>query len=332
MNIKSSLRRIAKHLPAKPRLVLTGIITYVPGLFEFISKGTGGTISARYCYSVWLKHLTMAYKNGLLSTPPDAIAELGPGDSLGIGLAALITGANKYYAFDIVEHAINKRNIEIFDELVNLFKKREKIPDETEFPEIKPHLESYEFPNHILTDEYLNKALKQDRIESIRNALLNLNLGSRDKNNIQISYVVPWYNQKVIKEKSIDMIYSQAVMEHVNDLAYTYEVLYRWLKPGGFMSHQIDFRCHGTAANWNGHWAYSDFVWRLIKGKRTYLLNRQPHSAHISLLEKFGFEVVCDIKTKDSSGIERKSLASRFKNMSDDDLTTSSAFIQAIKK
>lgn len=308
--------------------LLKGIATYIPGLYKLASRGTGGTISARYCYSVWLRHLTMAYKNGL-STQPDAIAELGPGDSLGIGLAALISGANNYYAFDIVEYARNKRNIEIFDELVNLFKKREKIPDETEFPRVKPYLESYEFPNHILTDERLNEALKQDRIESIRNALLNL--GSGNRNNIQISYFVPWYDSKVIKEESIDMIYSQAVMEHVDDLAYTYEVLYRWLKPGGFMSHVIDFKSHGTAKEWNGHWAYSDFVWRLIEGKKHYLLNRQPHSAHISLLQKFGFEVVCDMKTKDTSGIERKHLASRFKNMSDDDLITSTAFIQAVK-
>ena len=308
--------------------LLRGIATYIPGLYKLASRGTGGTISARYCYSVWLRHLTMAYKNGL-STQPDAIAELGPGDSLGIGLAALISGANNYYAFDIVEYASNKRNIEIFDELVNLFKKREKIPDETEFPRVKPYLESYEFPNHILTDERLNEALKQDRIESIRNALLNL--GSGNRNNIQISYFVPWYDSKVIKEESIDMIYSQAVMEHVDDLAYTYEILYRWLKPGGFMSLVIDFKSHGTAKEWNGHWAYSDFVWRLIKGKRHYLLNRQPLSAHISLLQKFGFEVVCDMKTKDTSGIERKRLASRFKNMSDDDLITSTAFIQAVK-
>lgn len=324
MNIKTLLKVIAIHFP-----VLTGIATYIPGLFKFASKGTGGTTSARYCYSVWLRHLTMAYKNGL-STQPDAIAELGPGDSLGIGLAALLSGANKYYAFDVVEHASNKGNIEIFDELVDLFKKREKIPDENEFPQVEPYLDHYEFPNHILTEERLIESLRPDRIESIRNALLNLD--SMDENNIQISYFVPWYDPKVIKEESIDMIYSQAVLEHVDDLAYTYEVVYRWLKLGGFMSHEIDFRCHGTAKEWNGHWAYSDFVWRLVKGKRQYLLNRLPHSAHINLLQKFGFEVVCDMKTKDTSGIERKVLASRFKNMIDDDLTTSTAFIQAVKK
>lgn len=134
-----------------------------------------------------------------------------------------------------------------------------------------------------------------------------------------------------MKDESIDTIFSQAVLEHVDDLAHTYEALYRWLKPGGFMSHQIDFRCHGSAREWNGHWAYSDSVWRLMAGSRPYSLSRQPHSTHIDLLRKSGFEVVCDAKIENHSGIQRKHLASRFKNMSDDDLTTSGAFVLAVK-
>lgn len=313
----------------KIRPLLGGIASYIPGLYKLFSRGTGGTISARYCYSVWLRHLVMAYKNNL-STYPETIAELGPGDSLGIGLAALICEANKYYAFDVVEYASSKRNIEIFDELVDLFKKREKIPDETEFPKVRPLLESYKFPSNILTNKQLDKTLKQDRIESIKNALSTLD--NRDNNNIQISYFVPYCNSNIIEEESIDMIYSQAVLEHVDNLAYTYEALYRWLKPGGFMSNEIDFTCHGIAKEWNGHWAYSDIVWKLIKGKRQYLINRQPHSLHIDLLQKSGFKIIYDSKIKNTQGIQRKYLASKFKNISDDDLVTSSAFIQLIKK
>jgi len=311
------------------KLLLKGILTYIPGLYKLVSKGTGGTISARYCYSVWLRQLVMAYKNGL-STQPDIIAELGPGDSLGTGIAALLSGVNKYYAFDIVEYANNKRNIEIFDELVNLFKRRENIPDNTEFAEVKPHLESYKFPSHILTEERLSNALKQERIESIRNALLSS--GQGDNYNIQIFYFVPWHDPKVIKNESIDMIYSQAVLEHVDSLFHTYKALYQWLKIGGFMSHVIDFRCHGFAKEWNGHWAYSDLVWKWIKGARPYLLNRQPYSVHINLLQKFDFEVVCNVKIKDTTGIQRKNLASPFEGITDGDLTTSVAFIQAVKK
>jgi hypothetical protein len=73
-------------------------------------------------------------------------------------------------------------------------------------------------------------------------------------------------------------------------------------------------------------------MWSVIRGKRPYLLNRQPHSAHIEVMRQCGFEIVCDIKVKDATGVSRKQLAERFKAMSDDDLSTSGAFIQAIKK
>ena len=202
--------------------ILTGIASHIPFLYNPILKGTGGTNSARYCYSVWLRHMILAHNNGM-PTQLNAIAELGPGDSIGVGLAALISGVDKYYALDIVEYSDNKRNIEIFYELLDLFRKRENIPDEVEFPNIKPKILSHEFPKHILTDEILNEALISDRIESILHALLNQSEDKRD--DIQMSYFVPWYNSEVIKEESIDFIYSHAVLEHVEDLGNTYEAL-----------------------------------------------------------------------------------------------------------
>ena len=74
--------------------VIRGAAAYIPGLYKAVSNwrkvGTGGTDTAAYCYDVWLKHLTLLWANGL-RTIPDTVAELGPGDSLGTGLAALLT-------------------------------------------------------------------------------------------------------------------------------------------------------------------------------------------------------------------------------------------------
>src|SRR5215813_9347467 len=109
--------------------VLKGIATFIPGIRNFVAQKTGGTDSARYCYAVWLRHLLMAYENGL-PLHPKVVAEIGPGDSFGIGLAALISGAEKYYALDIVDYANYERNSEVFSELVQLFKNKENIPDE----------------------------------------------------------------------------------------------------------------------------------------------------------------------------------------------------------
>ncbi len=322
--------RAASSVPGlyKPTMMLSGVATYVPGLYRPEARGSGGTASARYCYSVWLRHLTLAFDHGL-SSIPKVVAELGPGNSLGIGLAALLSGASVYYAFDVVRYVSNATNLEVFQGLVDLFGKRENIPDETEFPNVEPRLESYVFPNRVLTDEWLDQVLEPERIPRIRNAILVP--GNEQEQDVRISYFAPWHDADVVREESVDMVLSQATMEHIDDLPGTYRALHRWLKPGGFMSHEIDFRCHGTAHEWNGHWGYSDLAWRVMRGRRAYLLNRQPHSAHVDLLSRSGFRTVCDIPRKTTSGIRREHLASRFKNVSDDDLTTSGAFMQAVK-
>ena len=304
----------------------SGIVSFIPGVNRFCCTETGGTDSARYCYSVWLRHLVMAARNAL-DTDPQVVAELGPGDSIGIGLAALMSGARKYYAFDVVKYVILKRNLSIFDEIVNLFKNRTNIPGEREFPEAKPFLDNYEFPGHILTDNRLSAALEANRIAKVRQSILN-----PPDDESPIGYWAPWYEMSIIKRESIDLIYSQAVLEHVDDLHNAYRAMRCWLRPGGYVSHQIDFTSHATADTWNGHWTYSECAWKLIRGRRPYLLNRQPHSIHIRILREEGFEIVCDKTMKSKSGIPRKRLARGFQNLSDDDLTTSAAFIQAIRR
>jgi hypothetical protein len=315
------------------RPFLGGIATHIPVLNQYVRVGTGGTMSARYCYSVWLRHLVMAEKSGI-PVQPEVVAELGPGDSLGIGLAALLSGTSKYYAFDVVKYANQDRNLQIFDGLVDLFRRREHIPGRDEFPEVKPYLQSYEFPARILTEQRLNSALRDDRVASIKNKIKYLGSHARrdHEDGLQISYAVPWYDPEVVKDNSVDVVFSQAVLEHVDDLEHTYQVLYRWLKSGGFVVSQIDFRSHGTAKMWNGHWAYSDLAWKIIRGRSPYLLNRQPHSTHINLLKKNRFEVVCDIRFRKNSTLRREQLAPGFRNMPEDDLTTSGAFIHAVKK
>lgn len=306
--------------------MIKGMATYVPGVYPTLSpRRTGGTDSARYCYSVWLRFLVLA-RNNDLSTNPKIIAELGPGDSIGIGLAALISGADKYYAFDVVDYANIERNLVIYDELVNLFKTEEAIPGMSEFPHVIPQLESYAFPRDILTSDRLKIILDDNRLELIRRSIIETN-----NSNSLIHYKVPWYESDIIEKDSIDMIFSQAVLEHVNDPFYTYQKMYLWLKPGGLMSHSIDFRSHGYADDWNGHWKYSEFTWKLIKGKRPYLLNRLPHSQHIKFLKEVGFIVKCDLINRLPSRINSGDLAPRFNYMDDNDLMTSTAFIQAVK-
>jgi hypothetical protein len=97
------------------------------------------------------------------------------------------------------------------------------------------------------------------------------------------------------------------------------------------MSHQIDFKCHNTASAWNGHWVYGDLTWKLIKGKRPYLIDRQPLSTHLRLLAQHGFEV-CHVQCIATPNmLKRRQLALQFQDMGEEDLTTSGAYILAVR-
>jgi hypothetical protein len=264
-----------------------------------------------------------AFGNGM-TAHPRVVAELGPGDSLGVGLAALVSGADRYHAFDVVRHAQVKRNLAVLDELVALFKSRADIPGEAEFPEVQPLLPSYGFPHHVLGDQQLAAALADDRLARIRDGVQNQNQPGS-----MIDYRTRWFDDKAIERESIDLLFSQAVLEHVDDLAGSYRAMRLWIKPGGVLSHQIDFRCHNTARAWNGHWRYSDAVWTLIRGRRSYLLNREPYSTHLRLLAENGFALMGGRTVEADSQIARDNLAPRFRHLTDRDLTTASALIQA---
>ena len=144
--------------------------------------------------------------------------------------------------------------------------------------------------------------------------------------------LLAWFGADVMGSGSVDVVYSQAVMEHVDDLASAYRAMADWLSDGGYISHQIDFKCHGTAVEWNGHWAHGDFVWRLIRGRSPYLLNRAPCSTHVGLCAESGFTVVQEQRVSSTSTYAADDLAPRFRGMDEADLTTSGVFIQAVKK
>src|SRR5262249_43544259 len=152
---------------------------------------------------------------------------LGPGDSIGMGLAALLCGARCYVALDIVPFAVKADLPTIFQELVWMFSKCEAIPNHQEFPGVRPRLQSYEFPHHLIDCSDLDS-----RAESIRRELHN----GLNKDGL-ISYRVPWNSPDVIECGSLDLIFSQAALEHIDALEKTYMAMSGWLKPGGYASH-----------------------------------------------------------------------------------------------
>jgi hypothetical protein len=305
--------------------LLYGLATFVPGVARIFGRGTCSSGSARYCYAVWLRHLVTAFQNGL-ARHPRAVAELGPGGSLGMGLAALLSGADSYQALDVVRHANVAGNLAVFDQLVTLFANRTPIPDEQEFPQIRPTLTSYAFPEQLCR-AHMAAMTCPERLARIRASIRGQN-----RPGSMIHYRVPWFDESILERDGLDLVFSQAVMEHVDDLAGTYQAIRKALRVGGLLSHQIDFRSHQMVREWNGHWSCPDFLWRLIRGRRRYLLNRQPCSTHLGLLADHGFQVVGVQRMRSPTRLARAQLSSRFTHVTDDDLTTSGALIQATKQ
>lgn len=308
--------------------LIRGLISYGIPRKYLLKPGSGGTFSSKYCYSVWLRHLIHLFHKGLLTDLKQIkrIAEIGPGDSLGIGIAGLLTGASEYYAFDVIEHANLDKNWQIAEELATFFKERSEIPHRgRQFSNTKPVLDNYEFPREILGGRNIEETQLSAKLEHIKKALL----GQTSK--VMIKYIVPWYEKKYDLHGKIDLIYSQAVMEHVDDLEHAYSTMYEWLKPGGIISHQIDFKAHEMTKEWNGHWYINQGLWNILLHGRKYSINRLPLSAHLKEIEKAGFSIKNIIPFKQENPFEGKKPRINKCTFTDEDMVTSSALVQAVK-
>ncbi|XLS29863.1 methyltransferase domain-containing protein [Flavobacteriaceae bacterium M23B6Z8] len=286
----------------------------------------GGTIKSNYCYSVWMRHLIHLnkYKSGI----PEVVAELGPGDSLGIGFCALLSGSDQLHALDIVKYWDTERNIRMFDNLVELFKNKASIPCQKEFSRVIPTLTNYEFPSEILSSDKLKDSLNEDRLQMIRNEILDIN----NPNNTYIRYHIPWSSPEIIEKETVDFVYSQSVLQYIEDLEFTYGAINQWLKPGGIMSHSIDLSSIGITKNWNSHWTFSDFEWNFIKKDRSFTISRHPLSKHMEEHLKNGFDILENQPTLRENPLKASQLAERYKNLSQEDLTTCNTYILSAKK
>lgn len=314
------------------RLMLGGLKSYFPVLHAGHEGAVGRTTGA-YCYSVWLRHLSIIAR-AVPSFAPRTVVELGPGDSLGVGCAALLSGAAQYVGLDVVAQADPVRDVKVLDELVELFEHHAPIPDGRVFPNLQPKLGSYQFPNRLFTDDGPRRIrLDPARLRAIRAALAERQEVLYD--NLPIGYTAVW-GPRTLDRQSIDLVISQNALQDMSheparsELAGTFQAMARWLRKGGVMSHQIDFSFPGGAA-WNHHWRHSDAAWRLVRGNRPAFQNRAPLSTYLALCDENDFEVV-SVKRVEQEGIPREKAAPRFRDLPEDDFRTSSAHIVAVRR
>lgn len=306
--------------------VVRGILTYVPGSGLREDEQTGGHhTDAEYFYEIWIKHLTMAAASGMPGVPR-VVAELGPGETIGCGLAALLSGAQAYYALDATRFTRVEENLPLFDAMVELFRRR--APRRTRgWPDYDAHLDDNLFPSRLLSPERMAWCLDPDRVARIRSAIVS----GGDGEGVRIRYVAPWDDASHVAPGSIDFLFSHTVLQHVVDLDHTQECIAQWLRPGGWFSHQVDLGSMGLTQQWNGHRACPEALWKLVMGRRAWLINRLPLSSHLGFIRKHGMQLRTVLTNHERGGISRSELAPRWRDLADEDLTCRSAFLQGVR-
>ena len=306
---RATVKPIAKGLLKRLSILKSG---YISG---------GNTLKGRYCYSVWMRHLMYwnAFKNGV----PKIVAELGPGNSLGIGFCALLSGSEQIHSLEVVKYWDKEKNLQTFNELVDLFKQRTAIPGKAEFPRVIPSIEDYGFPSDLLTETILDTALNENRLNAIRAEIMDLD----NPNNTFIKCHVPWYETEIMEKGTVDFIYSQSVLQYIDYIDGTFSAMKAWLKPQGVMSHSIDLSSIGVTNSWDSHWTCSDFEWDLIKTGQDFIVRRRPYSSYEQLHAEHDFTILKTIPIERKNTIKRNQLSKRFKNLSDSDFKTAQAYM-----
>jgi len=128
-----------------------------------------------------------------------------------------------------------------------------------------------------------------------------------------------------IKSKSVDFVWSQAVLEHVRRAEFpeTMRELRRILRDDGVMSHRVDLRDHLSAALNNLR--FPAWVWESpFMANSGFYTNRIQYGEMVECMRSAGFDVqVLNLERWNTLPTPRHRMAREFRSVPDDDLLVS---------
>lgn len=135
------------------------------------------------------------------------------------------------------------------------------------------------------------------------------------------------------ESKDIALVYSQAAIEHIWNIADFWQTIISLTKPGGWHSHRIDLADHGSRETnyiemleWSplGYW----MAMRFIPGA----INRWRASMHLDFLARNGLNIVCvSRETKKILPIKHSRINRSFSHLEDVDIRTTAIDLVAVK-
>jgi hypothetical protein len=162
----------------------------------------GGTSEAAHCYALFLRHYS--YLRRVSPAIPSVVAELGPGSSLGTGLAALLAGAERYVALDLQVHRSRVHDLKILDDLIDLFTHRTPAPITGHHAQTFPMPYDYHFPPEL--EAKLSTSLVRQRLQRLRADLA-------EQRGDMVQYIAPWTDPKCLAPCTVDWLFSHSVLE-----------------------------------------------------------------------------------------------------------------------
>ena len=204
----------------------------------------------------WLTFLA-SYTDGTVAIKDKTVLELGPGADLGIGLILIYMGAKKYNSLD-VNNLVGTVPQSFYDELFN------------------------EIPVKI-GDGF-------ETIDNLKQQLALTNAGNNEK----LNYVCrDDFDIRTFGKNNIDIVFSQAAIEHFDDIERTFQQLSEVVKAGGILIAEIDLNTH---TRWLRDvdplniYRYPDWLYEALKFRGAP--NRVRPSKYIKALEENGWEKI----------------------------------------
>jgi hypothetical protein len=186
--------------------------------------------SVDYCINVVNQHELQLQKYTGTNNPFNRkkILEIGPGPDLGTGFCMIAKGALRYTALD--KNKLVSQTPDIFYEVL-----LEKLKG---------------FPNYV-------------------NAINAFKTFKRKTNNSIVKYIYdPEFKFKKIQDGSYDMLVTQAVLEHIDNIKCTFQKIKNKITPNGVLSNLVDASTHTRYIRDIDHCnllRYSDFIYNMLK-------------------------------------------------------------------
>lgn len=208
---------------------------------------------ASYDPEEWLRRCGMLLEkmDAVLKRRDVAVLEVGCGKRFGVGPMLHLFGVREYMGIDLYLSEVSDTHVELLNRFLALREARAPMPG--------------------FRDQPLERDGEQSFFQGrVRRALMSA-----------CGLSLP--------DESYDLIFSDAVLEHIDDLEKALAEMRRVLKPGGFMFHKVDFQDH--TAEGDSHLYMSREAWRA--GKRGVYINllrpgdlyRMVRHAGLSVLE-----------------------------------------------